>query len=253
MKNGEQTNFDTCIFIVTPENVRFSYKLAGPHIRALSFFYDSVFLFLSIIFFAFIIFTIGPLIRKYIISIPNFDQGIFWVGSCLIFWFQNAVLETVFKGQTPGKKLCGLRVLSQDGQPITGFQALTRNIIRAADIALGPFSFLQMSLNDHFMRLGDIAAQTIVVYQTKVNNTKLFRFKHPDIIRLINALPPDFFVSPDLKKALALYVKTRSRLSPQRNLEITGPLGRTLIQKAGLPENTNIDHFLCALYQWSSN
>lgn len=248
MKSDEKVNLDTRVSIVTPENVRFTHKLAGPWIRLFAFILDSIFLTLFLI----LIMIMLTITQKYLFQIQIFD-GLYAIFSTLVLWFGTAIAETFFNGRTLGKLLCGLRVLTLDGQPITGMQAFTRNVIRTADIALGPLTFVLMSLNNRFMRLGDIAARTIVVQENERVNTKNFRFQHAGITRLIEAIPPDFVVSKSLKEALALYVQTRSRLAPSRNFEISKILGRTLIREAGLPENTNIDCFLCALYQWSSN
>ena len=43
------------------------------------------------------------------------------------------VFEALWNGQTPGTRLLGLRVLSAEGQPITGLQAILRNVLRAVD------------------------------------------------------------------------------------------------------------------------
>lgn len=247
MKTEENVNLDTRVFIITPENVRFTHNLAGPWIRIQAFFLD--YLFLSV--FLMIIMITLQLLNY--MTPSSIVSGFYMIFSTLVLWFGTAVMETFFNGRTLGKLICGLRVLTLDGQPITGMQAFTRNVIRAADIVLGPLTFLLMSLNNRFMRLGDIAARTIVVLENKGSNTKNFRFQHAGILHLMEAIPPDFVVSKSLKETLALYVQTRSRLAPARNFEITRSLGRTLLRETGLPENTNIDCFLCALYQWSSN
>ena len=45
-----------------------------------------------------------------------------------------ALFESQWNGQTPGKRVFGLRVLSVDGRPINGLQAVLRNILRAVDM-----------------------------------------------------------------------------------------------------------------------
>jgi len=47
-----------------------------------------------------------------------------WFG---LSWFYGGFFETVWNGQTPGKRLLGLRVLTVEGQPINALQAVLRN------------------------------------------------------------------------------------------------------------------------------
>ena len=50
-----------------------------------------------------------------------------------VSWFYFGLFETFWNGQTPGKRMMGLRVLSVTGQPINAMQAILRNILRAVD------------------------------------------------------------------------------------------------------------------------
>jgi uncharacterized RDD family membrane protein YckC len=82
-------------------------------------------------------------------------------------WLLPAWLETVWRGQTPGKRIMRLAVLNDDGTPVRWPSALTRNLLRAVDFL--PFLYgvglVSMLLNRDFKRLGDLAAGTVVVYQ----------------------------------------------------------------------------------------
>ena len=49
-------------------------------------------------------------------------------------WFYGGIFETYMNGQTPGKWVMGIRVLTVDGQPINGLQAVLRNILRTVDL-----------------------------------------------------------------------------------------------------------------------
>lgn len=73
------------------------------------------------------------------------------------------VLEGLY-GQTIGKRVAGIVVVRRDGQPITFRQSAVRNLLRVVD---GMFSYALglavMLLNDDRQRIGDLAADTIVV------------------------------------------------------------------------------------------
>jgi uncharacterized RDD family membrane protein YckC len=81
-------------------------------------------------------------------------------------WFYPVGFELTASGATPGKRAFGLRVVMDNGLPITPAASLTRNLLRAADFlpfAYG-FAIVSMLLRRDFKRLGDIAAATIVVH-----------------------------------------------------------------------------------------
>jgi len=83
-------------------------------------------------------------------------------------WFYPVVFELGLKGATPGKRALGLKVVMDSGLPITPAASVTRNLLRVADFL--PLLFtaggLSMLLRRDFKRLGDIAAGTLVVYET---------------------------------------------------------------------------------------
>lgn len=73
------------------------------------------------------------------------------------------VLEERY-GRTLGKRLLGLRVLNEDGSPITMGTSIVRNVVRVVDglffYAVGAVSML---VSDRKQRLGDHVAKTVVV------------------------------------------------------------------------------------------
>jgi uncharacterized RDD family membrane protein YckC len=84
-------------------------------------------------------------------------------------WFYPVVFELMPAGATPGKRLFALRVVMDNGLPVTAAAALTRNLLRVADFL--PFSYgfavVSMLLRCDCKRLGDVAAGTIVVYEPR--------------------------------------------------------------------------------------
>lgn len=67
-------------------------------------------------------------------------------------------------GATPGKRMLRLRVLREDGQPMTFWASLIRNALRPVDLLfLGFVGIIAYSKSEERQRLGDRAAGTIVV------------------------------------------------------------------------------------------
>lgn len=73
--------------------------------------------------------------------------------------------EILWSGQTPGKRLVGVRVIRENGYPIRPVDAVIRNLVRIVDwlpLFYG-VGMLSMLLNQRSRRLGDFASGTIVV------------------------------------------------------------------------------------------
>ncbi|WP_082592356.1 MULTISPECIES: RDD family protein [unclassified Phycicoccus] len=78
-----------------------------------------------------------------------------------------AVVETLTRGRTLGKLALGLRVVRDDGGPITARHALTRALVGWPEIylLLGSGALVAALVSPRAKRLGDMAAGTYVVSQ----------------------------------------------------------------------------------------
>jgi hypothetical protein len=91
-------------------------------------------------------------------------------------WAYYGISEGFFRGKTIGKHVFGLRVIQEEGYPITLWGALLRNIVRAAD-SLPPFfifpfygaGLVTMLIAGRFRRLGDLVARTVVIEERRVS------------------------------------------------------------------------------------
>lgn len=240
----EQLN--TTIRVVTPENIAFEYRIAGPSRRFLAYLIDLMLR-------CFIFFACSILVGWAfgILGLWGFGAALFVVLWFLFDWFYGGILETFWNGQTVGKKAMGLRVLTAEGQPINGMQAVMRNILRAVD-GLPPATFLVgilvSTMNSRFQRLGDLACGTMVVIEQSSWLRGLPRIDDPLVIRLAAELPAKFEPSKSLAQALAAYVERRKYFSPGRRADIAHHVGGPLCEKFNLPPDTSHDLLLCALY-----
>lgn len=84
-------------------------------------------------------------------------------------WLYPVAFELTRWGATPGKRSLGLRVIMDNGLPVTPAASLTRNLLRAADFLplLYGFAVVSMLLRRDSKRLGDLAAATLVVYRPR--------------------------------------------------------------------------------------
>lgn len=233
---------DTRIQIVTPENIAFQYRVAGPFRRLPAFLVD-----LSI--------RLGVAVVGMIAASLTFGTVGLGLGLVLWFvlsWFYGGLFEALWNGQTPGKRLLGIRVVSVEGQPITPFQAILRNILREIDaqpVLFYQVGLLAATLNDRFQRLGDLAAGTMVVIEEGRRLQGVVPIREPEAIRIAALVPPSFEPSRSLARALAAYAQRRHFFPPGRRLEIARHIGEPLRQKLQFPPDTDLDMLLCGLYR----
>ena len=77
-----------------------------------------------------------------------------------------AFFEWLWRGQTPGKRWLKLRVIREDGRPITFWEAVVRNLLRSLDIMPPPFysiGLICVFISRIDQRVGDLVAGTVVV------------------------------------------------------------------------------------------
>jgi uncharacterized RDD family membrane protein YckC len=87
----------------------------------------------------------------------------------LLDWFYPVAFELGRAGATPGKRMFKLRVIMDNGLPVTPSASITRNLLRVADFlpfAYG-FAVVSMLVRAVCKRLGDLAAATLVVHEPR--------------------------------------------------------------------------------------
>ena len=178
---GSSPTISPDLVIETPENVLLTYRLAGPAVRVQAFFVDLL-LRMAILLAAFwAVLLVGSVISA------GVSAGLYLVLWFALDWFYFGLCEGLFRGKTLGKHLFGLRVIKEEGYPITLWAALLRNFIRAADSL--PFSlygvgFITALLAGRFRRLGDLVARTVVIEERRVAVPR-----EPIILEKIEPLP----------------------------------------------------------------
>ena len=282
-----QPQIDTTFDIVTPENIAFSYKVAGLWQRLPAFVID-----FTIRVGLWIVLAIGISL----VSGLDFTGLTDIVGTMFLFllwfvmeWFYGGLFEAYWNGQTLGKRAMGLRVLTTEGEPINALQAILRNVLRFADAMpmlpfialatvfnlstleppgeddpLGQFLFgllwfltpiptylvglIVSSLNSKRQRFGDLVCGTMVIAEEPSWMQGVARLNDRRVIELAMQLPRHLDVSRSTAKALATYVERRQRYSPARRQEIAMHLGHMLIERFALPNIADHDLLLGAIY-----
>jgi uncharacterized RDD family membrane protein YckC len=150
--------------VETPEHVQLTYELAGLGSRFLAALMDVI---LQAVAFLLIILALAELASLFpYLAASNRTVAIAVVtGSTFIFLGYHILFEMLWNGQTPGKRAAGIRVLREDGTPITLTESLLRNLLRPVDFlpVLYGIGMLSVFVNARNKRLGDIAAGTVVI------------------------------------------------------------------------------------------
>jgi uncharacterized RDD family membrane protein YckC len=91
-----------------------------------------------------------------------------------VLWLYHPLFEVLWNGQTPGKRILKLRVVDGRGLPVDLAQSLVRNVVRIADaLPAGGIGMLSALLDPQHRRLGDLAADTLVVSEWQPTTPRL--------------------------------------------------------------------------------
>jgi uncharacterized RDD family membrane protein YckC len=190
---------DTVVTVETPEGMLLELRPAGPAARFHAFLID--WLLRLMILYAAVVAT----------TILGGVGTAFWL--ILLFaleWLYPVVCELMPSGATPGKRVMGLRVVMDNGLPVTPSAAIVRNILRAADFLPFMFGFaiVSMLVRADGKRLGDIAAGTIVVHDRPARSEAPVADAAP--------LQPALRLSREQQSAVVALAARAPRLTPQR-------------------------------------
>jgi uncharacterized RDD family membrane protein YckC len=135
----------------------------------------------------------------------------FWL--ILIFvleWLYPVAFELSAAGATPGKRAFGLKVVMDNGLPMTAAASMTRNLLRVADFLPFAFGFGVVSIltRSDSKRLGDLAAGTLVVHVRRAD----LRTAIEEAPSLMPARP----LAPEDQAALVALAARAPRLTPAR-------------------------------------
>ncbi len=157
---GSPADYRQHLEVETPEHVVLDLEIAGVGSRTLAAILDHLILLGAI---AAIVFTVGSL-GGYGLGIARLGAMLIVVGSFVLSLGYFIVFEGVRRGQTPGKRIVGIRVVMDTGHAVTFGAAAARNLLRVADFLPPPYLIgtLLIAFHPRGKRLGDIVAGTIV-------------------------------------------------------------------------------------------
>lgn len=111
-------------------------------------------------------------------SVGTFAFYVIILPSTIIYFLYHPILEIAFKGRTPGKRAAGIRVVTTDGQTPDASALLIRNVFRLIDSLpmLYVVGIVAVLLTPRQVRIGDMAAGTLLAHEKKSTRTAFERF-----------------------------------------------------------------------------
>lgn len=246
------------INLQTPESVELEFTLAGIGNRSFALIIDYIIFGLTIVLVwtlsAFLAFQLVPslisdgsinFLAQWIWAIQSMTTFAIYVGYFV-------VLETLWRGQTPGKKWAKIKVIRDNGQPERLPQAILRALLRPVDdmLFIGVF-FIIFSPQEK--RIGDMVAGTIVIQEEQATkSTKIDISPEAEDLavqlrieaEMANLLPEDFATIRDfLQRRKNIMLEYQHQLSRKLTQQV-----KEIILIEDVPEGYSNSQFLEATY-----
>ncbi|GIO06350.1 hypothetical protein J31TS6_23780 [Brevibacillus reuszeri] len=231
--------------VVTPEHVMLRFQTAGVGSRAAALLIDTVLLLLInltvFILFSIVFFGKNDLFfletENYAIAIAIFFVFVLNFGYYLF-------LEAFWGGQTVGKRWLGIRVIRDNGQPITFLSSAIRNLFRIVDML--PTGYFLGAIVSFFhprdKRIGDLVAGTLVVMESGQTPSFIQKRRMKKLQEHVSMAP--LSLSEVQKQAitredwqlLSTFISRLSSLSKDKKQELGQQIAATLSKKLGMEE-----------------
>jgi uncharacterized RDD family membrane protein YckC len=235
---------DDELVIETPERVELHYVLANVGNRFLAAAIDHVIQAAAIV----AIVLIAGLITDWRLfaDIGTWTAALTVLVVFAIYWGYFVVFETIWNGQTPGKRIMRLRVVREDGRPVRFFEVFVRNLLRLAldfqpfgSYAIGVVSII---FSARSKRVGDFVAGTVVVKERATEAPSLaeiISISNIEQHRLQRAIAPPFFADTRLLgeselRAIEAFLKRRFELTEINRVALAARIAQPIVLKLGI-------------------
>lgn len=247
------------VTLQTPESVELEFTLAGIGNRAYALLIDYIVsgLIITVFLIAWTYFSIqlygvvenwlgsNNQLSLWLIAIPILTSFFIYIGYFVFF-------ETLWQGQTPGKRYVKIRVIRDDGRPISLQQSTLRALLRPIDDTFF-IGVVLIVLSKREKRVGDIVAGTLVIQEERSFVAATFPLSEQaqDLANQLQLeadfsrmLPEDFAVIREyLQRRKIMTTEAKSELSKQLADQI-----KEIISLEKAPTKVTANVFLEAVY-----
>jgi len=225
---------DTRQSVELGEGVEIHLRIAGPFPRALALLLDTL-----IIAGGMLVISLFMGVMALSSGMSNVIDGLLLVISFVVSWGYFTFFESGKRGATIGKRTVGLRVIDRSGNNITRGQAFIRNVLRfvdmlpgipttAAGFLIGSFGlgFFCCLFTRKFQRVGDLVANTLVVYTEP-------ELQMEGQMPQVDMIAPTVALGREEQAALVDYYHRAGMWSEARRIELSDHVSE-LTQKKGM-------------------
>jgi uncharacterized RDD family membrane protein YckC len=216
----------------TPESVELEFILAGVGSRTLAlivdYFISSAALILFLTLWGLLLFQISWLqsetIRPWFFAIQVLIVFAIYIGYFVCF-------ETLWRGQTPGKRYTKIRVIRADGRNVGLQQSILRSLLRPID-DLFCLGLLLIIFTPQEKRLGDIVAGTLVIQEAPPISTQTFTPSSaaPALATQLLETAQIVALKPDEFAIVRNYLYRYPSLTPAAKIQVSDRLAQRLIE-----------------------
>jgi uncharacterized RDD family membrane protein YckC len=167
--------FSETYIVETPEQTNLKFMVAGVGSRFLAILIDSLIQFGVLLIGGLLLAVLGRLG-----ALARVPGAAAWLTASLIavsfllLYGYFILFEIFWNGQTPGKRLIGIRVVKDSGRRLSVFESIARNLLRIVDQVPGFYAvgILVALLNGGNKRVGDFVAGSLVIREASLKDLK---------------------------------------------------------------------------------
>ena len=236
--------------VETPENIELKLPLAGFGPRFLALFIDSLIQGAATVLLIFVLMILiaimaptGPGASMFLLMLAMV------MGVVLVTLGYFVAFEWAWNGQTPGKRLTGIRVVKRGGLPLGVRDVLLRNLVRLVDYfpSYGMIGLVSFFASASQQRLGDLVADTVVVREF----TRQLPFTW--VGHAGGRTPGEGGgLSPRLSYVIGSYLSRREQLPTEVRLDLTGKIIAALGYDPGMMMLRERDDYLGSVLNWAA-
>ncbi|HME91547.1 MAG TPA: RDD family protein [Myxococcaceae bacterium] len=217
--------------VATPERIALALPVAGIGFRSIAYLVDALVLFF---FWVAAYFFFSLLVSDFLgafLSLSGAGKTFAVLGAFATQWLFWTCCEVFWRGQTPGKRLIGIRVVSDDGSAVSVLQSAVRNLCRIVDFlpVFYAFGLMTMLITRENRRLGDLLAGTILVREDRID---LAKYQPPPLARSEIRVPAG---APALSTSDAELILSYLQRAPELGGDPRMKLAAALIERYGGP------------------
>jgi uncharacterized RDD family membrane protein YckC len=234
VSQAKRTAMDRNVDVRTPESVELTYHLAGLGSRFLAVIVDQALqlaILAAIVAGLVLIGSHAPPAQRHEAASDKAIEAtaiaivVFTVFA--IFFGYFIAFEAFWNGQTPGKKLLGIRVVRDGGFPIDLAAAVVRNLVRIGELLLDYYAIAAVSsiLSPENKRLGDYAAGTLVVRDASIALPEERAAAGEPVYGATR------YLSGEERALIARFLDRRDALSPDRRRALAGRIAERIRER----------------------